>query len=132
MWHVKNNGQGYIFCKRVFINLSFCKSVRGRWRWAKIAPFQINVNYFLCWQNIMFWKICIPQHYTCWILSDFFPKFGLFQYANLPSYKRVRWGRPAGPFLIQSRPTHFKFYPFFGKMRRRRTKTDSWNLRMIY
>ena len=28
----------------------------------------------------------------------FSPTFGLFHYANLPSYKRVRGGRLAGPF----------------------------------
>ena len=33
---------------------------------------QINVNYLIFCQNIIFWKILIPQHYTCWILSDFY------------------------------------------------------------
>ena len=38
---------------------------RGRWTWAKNAVFQIHVHYFLFWQNIICWKILLPQHYTC-------------------------------------------------------------------
>ena len=37
----------------------------------KIAGFQIHVNYFLFWQHLIFWKILLPQHYTCWILLNF-------------------------------------------------------------
>ena len=29
----------------------------------------------------------------------FWPTFGLFHYSKLPSYKRVRWGRLAGPLV---------------------------------
>ena len=54
--------------------------------------FQIHVNYFLFWQYIIFLKILLPQHCTCYILLDFD-----LHYAKLPSYKRVRWGRLAGP-----------------------------------
>ena len=39
---------------------------------------------------------------TTLYLLDFiriWPTFGLFHYAKLPSYKRVRWGRLAGPSL---------------------------------
>ena len=38
----------------------------------------------------------------------FLPKSGFFHYANLPSYKRVRWGRLAGPFL--------KYLKFWGNV----------------
>ena len=36
---------------------------------------------------------------TLYLLNfiGFWPTFGLFHYAKLPSYKRVRWGRLAGP-----------------------------------
>ena len=30
MWHMKDNGQGYLFWKRDFIDLSSCESARGR------------------------------------------------------------------------------------------------------
>ena len=32
-------------------------------------------------------------------LFEFGPKFGLYHYAELPSYKRVKWGRLTGPSL---------------------------------
>ena len=54
MWHVKDNGQSYLFCKGVFIDLGFCKSVRGRWSWAKIAIFQIHANYFFFGKTLVF------------------------------------------------------------------------------
>ena len=36
---------------------------------------------------------------TLYLLNfiGFWPTFGLFHYAKLPSYKRLRWGRLAGP-----------------------------------
>ena len=43
---------------------------------------------------------------TALYLLDFIgllPTFGLFHYANLTSYKRVRWGRLAGPFPRDSK-----------------------------
>ena len=34
-------------------------------------------------------------------LFKFGPKFGPYHYAELPSYKRVKWGRLTGPSLIR-------------------------------
>ena len=31
MWHMKDNGQGYLFCKMVFIDLSSCYTLWVRW-----------------------------------------------------------------------------------------------------
>ena len=72
MWHVKDNGQG----NRHFSNT--CQRFS-----------------FLAKHNFLKDSFTTPLY-----LLDFnglWPTFGLFHYAKLPSYKRVRWGRLAGP-----------------------------------
>ena len=84
MWHMKDTRQGYLFCKRVFIDLSSCSIARGRQSWAKITVFQIHVTYFLFWQNLIFWRILLTQHYICMIFLDFDLCFAYFIIQNYP------------------------------------------------
>ena len=66
------------------------------WQGVKLGVIYIYI--FLLQQNIFFWlkHICIGNSwYTTLYLLDLFglePKFGLFHYAKLPSYNRVKLG----------------------------------------
>ena len=72
----------------------------------KIAIFQIHVNYFLFWQNLIFWKILLPQHYTCWIVLVFtyIWSISLFKIAQLQESEM----RPTGWTLSYRRSNLFE------------------------
>ena len=66
---MKDNGQGFLFLQKGLYWFKFL--LKRKRRLAKIAVFQIHVNHFLFYQNIIFWKILLQQRFICWILLDF-------------------------------------------------------------
>ena len=67
MWKIM--GKAIFYCKKVLLIEVHVKALKAVEAGGKIAVFQVYliVNYFPFWQNLIFWKIILPQHYTCWI-----------------------------------------------------------------
>ena len=93
-------GKAIFFCKKVVIDLGSGKSARGRWSWAKNCRFSNACKLFSFLAKLNFLKDSFTTTLNLLDFIGLWPIFSLFHYAKLPSYKRVRWGRLAGPSYI--------------------------------
>ena len=97
MWHKKDNWQGYLFCKRVLYSFRFLLKRKRPLKLGKNRRFSNTCQLFSVLAKHNFLKDSFTT--TLYLLDfiGFWPTFGLFHYAKLPSYKRVKCGRLAGP-----------------------------------
>ena len=75
------------------------EAVEAEW---KLPFFKYMSTIFFFGKTIFFFKDSITATLYLLNIIGFWPTFGLFHYAKLPSYKRVRWGRLAGPSRMAS------------------------------
>ena len=71
MRHIKYNGQGYLFYKKVIIDEVLVKALKVVETGQKSPFFKCMATVFFFLQNYIFLKILLTQHYTGCIFLDF-------------------------------------------------------------